>query len=98
MSLNTALSLSSLIVAAQHQVSSDLAGEAVILDMPSSTYYGLNAVGASIWQLIQTPKTVHQVRDAILNEYEIDANTCENDLLTLLNNLRDKGLIEVIDE
>lgn len=97
MSLNTALSLSSLIVAAQHQVSSDLAGEAVILDMPSGTYYGLNAVGASIWQLVQVPKTVTQIRDAVLDEYEIDADTCEGDLFTLLGDLHEKGLIEVTD-
>jgi len=96
MSLSNTLSPSSVIVATPHQVSSDLMDEAVILDMSSGTYYGLNAVGASIWQLIQAPKTVNQVQEALLEEYEIDADTCEGDLLTLLNNLQDKGLIEVV--
>jgi Coenzyme PQQ synthesis protein D (PqqD) len=96
MSLSNTLSSSSLIVATQHQVSSDLAGEAVILDMSSGTYYGLNAVGASVWQLIQAPKTVNQVQDALLEEYEVDATTCEGHLLALLNDLQDKGLIEVV--
>jgi len=96
MSLSNTLSPASLIVATQHQVSSDLADEAVILDMPSGTYYGLNAVGASIWKLIQVPKTVHQLQEALLEEYEVDADTCEGDLLALLNDLQNKGLIEVV--
>lgn len=96
MSLSNTLSSSSLIVATPHQVSSNLASEAVILDMSSGTYYGLNAVGASIWQLIQEPKTVTQVLEALLEEYEVDADTCEGDLLELLNDLQNKGLIEVV--
>lgn len=96
MSLSNPLSPSSIIVATPHQVSSDLAGEAVILDMSSGTYYGLNAVGASIWQLIQAPKTVNHVQAALLEEYEVDVDTCEGDLLALLNDLQNKGLIEVV--
>jgi len=40
--------------------------EAVILDLKSGVYYGLNDVGTRIWHLIQEPKTLNEIQDAIL--------------------------------
>ena len=88
----------SIVVAAKEQVSSDLAGEAVILDFKSGVYYGLNEVGASIWNLIQEPKTVNEIRDAILEEYEVEPEQCDRDLKAILQQLADEGLIEVRNE
>jgi hypothetical protein len=88
----------SIVVAAKEQVSSDLAGEAVILDFKSGVYYGLNEVGASIWNLIQEPKTVSEIRDAIVAEYEIEPEVCDRDLKVLLQQLEASGLIEVRNE
>lgn len=79
------------------QVTCDLSGEAVILQLRDSMYYGLNPVGASIWKLIQTPRTVTEVRDAILQEYGVDAKRCECDLRVLLKDLHEHRLIEVVD-
>jgi hypothetical protein len=89
------LSDTSLITATQEQVSSDLAGESVILNLKSGVYYGLNAVGASVWNLVQQPKTLSQVRDALLEEYEVDGDVCDRDLRTILTELYEAGLIEV---
>lgn len=82
-------------VAAKNQVSCDLAGEAVILHLNSGTYYGLNAVGARIWSLVQAPMTVNDLRDALLQEYDVGPERCERELLTLLEELAAQGLIEV---
>ena len=86
------------VVAVKEQLSSELAGEAVILDVKSGVYYGLNEVGASIWNLIQEPKTVNEIRDAILKEYFVEPEQCDRDLKELLKQLADKGLIEVRNE
>jgi hypothetical protein len=88
----------SIIIASQDQVSCDLAGDAAILDIKSGIYYGLNAVGAWIWNLIQEPKPVYEIRDALLKEYEVEPELCERDLLALLQDLAAKGLIEVKDD
>lgn len=88
----------SIVVAAKEQVSSDLAGEAVILDFKSGVYYGLNEVGARIWNLIQEPKTINEIRDAILEEYEVEPSQCDLDLKALLQQLKAEGLIEVRNE
>lgn len=85
------------VVASQNPVSANLAGEAVILDPDSGMYYGLNEVGARVWELIQDPKTVDEIRDALLTEYEVEPERCERDLFALLQNLADKGLVEIDD-
>ena len=83
------------------QVSADLAGELAILDPKSGIYYGLDPVGARIWSLLQpsaSPKTVQQIRDTLLEEYEVTAAQLETDLLALLADLHGKALIESADE
>jgi hypothetical protein len=88
----------STIVVTKEQVSCDLSGEAAILNLKSSVYFGLNTVGASIWKLIQEPKKVSEIRDAILKEYDVEPDRCEVDLLALLQELLEKKLIEVKNE
>lgn len=88
----------STVVASKEQVSCDLAGESAILNLRNGMYYGLDALGARIWDLIQEPKTVNDVRDVILVEYEVEPTRCERELLRLLRKLGDEGLIEVRDE
>ena len=85
----------STVVAAKDQVSSDLGGEVAILDLKAGVYYGLDAVGARIWSLIQEPRTVNEIRDILLEEYEVEPERCERDLLVLLQRLADEGIIEV---
>ena len=86
---------SSTVVATKEQVSANLAGEGVILHLKDGVYYGLDPVGARIWELIQEPKTVNDVRDTILREYDVEPDRCERDLLALLQELAGRGLIEV---
>ncbi|NEP27986.1 PqqD family peptide modification chaperone [Moorena sp. SIO3I6] len=86
------------VVATKEQLSADLTGETIILNSKSGVYFGLNAVGASIWNLIQEPKTVNEIRDAILAKYQVEPEQCESDILALLQELQTEGLIEVGDE
>jgi hypothetical protein len=85
------------VVACGGQVSCDIEGEAIILNLDSGVYYGLNPVGARIWDLIQVPRTVREVRDAVLNEYEVEPMRFEHELMALLRELETEGLIEVND-
>ncbi|NEO30606.1 MAG: lasso peptide biosynthesis PqqD family chaperone [Symploca sp. SIO3C6] len=98
MTRKLAISQASNVVAVKDQVSSDLEGESVILHLKSGTYYGLNDVGASIWNLIQEPKKVSELREAILEEYEVEPEQCEREILELLQQLAAKELIEVKNE
>jgi len=85
----------SVVVASPEQVSSDLSGEAVILDLRSGSYFSLEAVGARIWELLREPRTPDQIASTLCDEYEVDPRECERDVLTLLLDLARAGLIEV---
>jgi len=89
------ISATSRVMVAKEQVSCDLAGEAAILNLQTGVYYGLDPVGARIWNLIQQPRTVSDVVQVLLKEYEVDSERCERDVFGLLQELASEGLIEV---
>lgn len=90
----TVLTKDFMVVASKTQVSCDMAGEAAILDMKSGEYFGLNPVGARVWNLIQEPRRIGDLVEVLVNEYEVAPERCEQDLLDLIDRLVAKGLVE----
>ena len=89
------IDLESIVVVVPDQVSADLGREAVVLGLDKGVYYGLDELGSRIWELIAEPRTVAELRDAILAEYEVETDVCERDLVEFLGRLASEGLIEV---
>jgi hypothetical protein len=87
----------STITVSADQVSSQLGEEAVILNVKTGVYYGLNEVGARIWSLIQEPVRFDAIVQTLLEEYDVEASQCEDDVRTLLQELMAAKLIEVGD-
>ncbi|TLV01167.1 PqqD family protein [Dyadobacter luticola] len=80
------------------QISSKVGGETVILNHNKGVYYGLDEVGVLIWDLLeQGPQTIDSICEAVISEYEVDANTCRSDVNVLLNDLVSEKLVEVIN-
>ena len=90
-------SAGSIIRVAKDQISCNLVGEAAILNIKSGVFYGLDSVGARVWELVQQPRSVSEVRETLLKEYDVEPQRCETDLLALLERLQAEGLIEVLD-
>jgi hypothetical protein len=93
--MDTNLSMHSVVVATREQVSCALGEESAILNLKNSVYYGLNPVGARVWNLVQQPRSVADLRDTITAEYEVETRRCEQELLQLLESMHSEGLIEV---
>jgi hypothetical protein len=93
--MDAPLSLHTVVVAAADQVSCPLGEEAAILNLKNNVYYGMNPVGARVWGLLKQPKRVSELRDVLLDEYEVERDRCAQDLLALLQKMHDEGLIEV---
>lgn len=89
------LSLQSMVTAADGLVGCDLNGEAILLSVRSGTYYGLDAIGHRVWQLVQQPRLVASIRDTMLEEFEVEPARCERELLGLLTELARHQLVEV---
>ena len=95
--MDAPLCVQSVVMAASEQISCPLGEESAILNLKNSVYYGLDTVGAHVWELLREPKSVGELRDALLDEYDVEAGRCEQDLLELLEKMRGEGLIEVRD-
>ena len=67
--------------------------ETVILDLASGTYFGLDPVGARIWELLGDGKTLAEICEQMLEEYEVSREELERDTLRLAQELADQGLI-----
>ena len=79
-------------------VSSHLADEIVILDLKSGVYHGLEAVGARIWELLGDARPISEIRDTLLDEYDVATDRCEEDLFSLMGELESHGLVQICDQ
>jgi Coenzyme PQQ synthesis protein D (PqqD) len=69
--------------------------ETVILDLASGTYFGLDPVGARIWELMGEGKTFAEICDRMLDEYEVTREELERDTLRLAQELAEQRLINI---
>lgn len=72
--------------------------ESVILNVEAGAYYGLNEVASRIWELMVEPQPVYGILHQLQQEYAIDLETCEREVLACLQQLADEGLIRLIHE
>lgn len=89
------LSSNSIVVASEEHIFCPLLAYTAILNLKNNVYYELDPVGTRIWNLLQEQRSVAEIRDALLNEYEVDAEQCERNLFDLLEIMQAQGLIEV---
>ena len=89
------LTPSSIVGAAPDVLSSVVGDETVILHFSAGTYFGLDEVGTRIWQLIAEPRPVAEIRDRLLEEYEVEPDHCERSTLALLLEMTEHGLVTV---
>lgn len=89
------VTLDSRVVSSGSQLSSTLGEETVILGVESGTYYGLDQVGTRIWSLLSEEHSIEEIRDVIVSEYDVTPERCAEDLVTLVQELVERGLVRV---
>lgn len=67
--------------------------EMVLLDFQSGMYYGLDPVGARIWQLLAAQHSLGDVVETILGEYDVAREDVERDIDRLVEELERRGLL-----
>jgi len=73
----------------------ELDGELLGLHIERGTCYGFNGTATRIWKMIAQPTRLGALRDALVREYDVDAETCERDLRDLLRELEQDGLVSI---
>jgi hypothetical protein len=93
-----AVQLSTVVVRDSEPVATTIDNEVVMLSPRAQSYFGLGTVGSEIWNAIETPRRVDDVCTGLMQEFEIDADTCQRQVLDFLNDLIDRGLARVVTE
>jgi hypothetical protein len=95
------INLKSLVRAAPETLAANVdnvKNEIALLSMPAGRYFGLNATGSCVWELIQQPVTVENLLSGMLQRFDVEESVCRNDLLELLERMTAAGLVEVSHE
>jgi len=90
-----AIALQNTVAQSSDPICAEVDGEVVMMSIAKGNYYGLDAVGGRIWQLLAAPVTVASVCETLLAEFAVERATCEADVLRFLEDLQVQGLIEV---
>jgi hypothetical protein len=73
----------------------ELSGEAVILNLASGKYYGLDEIGTRMWILMAEHGSLEPAYEILLTEYDVDKEQLKEDLLELVDNLSEHGLLQI---
>jgi hypothetical protein len=93
--MRTTVTIDSIVGVVDDQASCKIVDEVAILQVSSGQYFGLDTVGAFVWDQIQEPKTVNDVITSLTEEYDVQRSRAEHDVLCLLQELARVALIDV---
>ena len=79
-------------------ITQEVGGETVILDMKGEKYFGLDAVGTRIWQLIQEKDNLNSAVSIMLNEFDVEESVLKDDIRDLVSRLMEEGLVNLDEE
>ena len=74
-----------------------LEGEAVLLNLNSESYFGLDDVGTHMWTALTDSESIESAYEALLAEYEVEPEQLRTDLVSFVDKLAEAGLIDVIE-
>lgn len=77
----------------KNNVATEIEGDVVLLDLASGAYVGLNAIGSSIWSLIEKPISMHNLFKGLMEEYDVAEEMCRADTVSFLEDLFEKKLL-----
>ena len=75
----------------------ELEGEAVLPDINSGQYFGLNEVGVRIMDLLKEPSSIQAVIEVLIQEFEVEDDQLRDDIVVFLEDMAKHELIQVVD-
>lgn len=79
-----------------HIITRELDNEIVILDMEAGSYFGLDPIGSRMWSLFSSGKSLDEMCDEIVNEYDASKDEVLRDALALAEQLTNKRMLEIV--
>lgn len=81
----------------QEAIFSEVGEDIVALNVERGNCYGMEQVTASVWQLLSSPQTLDQICARLVEIYDVDPQTCQTEVQTLIDDLEAEGLIRRSD-
>lgn len=73
----------------------NLDDELLAIDAQTGYCYSMNDTAGEVWEILSAPMTFNDLCSRLCDEFDVDEGTCHQEVLMLLNDLWDAGLIEV---
>lgn len=83
------------VVRTEGLLTAEVDGELMAMSIEQGVCYGLDRVGTRVWALIAAPRSVDSLCEALLQEFDVDAEKCRREVVELLQDLRAEGLASV---
>lgn len=87
---------SRVIVRGNRHVETELAGQTLMMSIGQGKYFAVDAVAKRIWDLLAQPRSISDVVDALLDEFDVAPDTCTNEVLAFVAHLQRNDLIDVL--
>lgn len=91
------INLNTRLARAPDLVTSEMDGDLVMMHIDSGSYFGISGIGIRIWEGLQQPASLGELARKIEQEYEVDAQTCQADLLDFARQLLNNGIARLCD-
>jgi hypothetical protein len=88
-------------IRSQSVVARVVAGETLVVPIRGkvgdlASIYSFNATGSLIWKLLETPKTLADLSDAVSREFDVTLSVAQQDVNSFINELKEVGLVEAV--
>jgi hypothetical protein len=73
-----------------------LGDESVLLNVKTETYFGLDALGTRVWDVLVSASSIQDAFDTLLAEYDVGDAALRTDLTDLIDELLRRELVTVV--
>ena len=92
------LTLTSVVARSADQISAEVDGETLLMSIERGKYYGMDAVGSRIWALLEQPRSIGEICDALMASFEVEREHCQRDVIAFVRDLLEQNLATLADE
>ncbi|TXH34103.1 MAG: lasso peptide biosynthesis PqqD family chaperone [Burkholderiaceae bacterium] len=75
-------------------LAASLDGELVMMSIQAGNYYSIGGVGTRVWELLEQPKSLEELVDAVVADYAVERDRCATDVAAFVDELLGLNLIE----
>jgi hypothetical protein len=75
----------------------DVGDELVALDPDKGSCFGFNSVATAVWRQLSQPRRLSELHCELMAQYEVDSDQCRSELQSLLDDMLEKGLVQLAD-